>query len=108
MAALDGIGRDHVFKGVFHEIYADEKQAEPGNRFAHRAEMALVAQHPHKHADADQGQGEGLDIEFKPHKRDQPAGHRGADIGAVDHAQRLAQRQHARVDEADHRHRDGR
>ncbi len=91
-----------------HRIDAEKEQAEAGQRQPPAAAARLGPAQAQQHARGDHRQRVGVDVELEPEQRDQPARQRRADVGAEQHPQHLAQREHAGVDEADRRDRDRR
>ena len=86
-----------------HHFHADKQNAEAGNDLSPMACLRIFEKHHKRHTDESKQRRQFTYIE-----RNQLAGNRGADIGAHDDPNGLAQRHHAGVDKAYHHNRRGR
>ena len=87
-------------EGVLEYGQSQEEEAEADEGVSETPNALSQRQQTQRNADSEDGQRECLDFEAKADKANKPAGHRRSDIGAKYHAQRLAKREYARVDEA--------
>ena len=97
-----------VRERLLHEADADEQHAESGQYLTDRWAPALTTAELQCHADADQRQRGRLDLDLQSNQGHQPAGHRGADVGAEQDPQGLAEGQQPGIDETDRGDRDRR
>ena len=90
-----------IRNGVFHGRQADEQEGETDDELA-EALGAVVLRHGHCESQRNERDGKGGNVETESEEGNQPGRCRGADVGAHDHADGVAQGQQARIDHAHH------
>jgi len=106
----EGLGLREGRDGVGHRHHAGEEDAEAHADLARALDTALFDEHDEDDADYQRGGSEGRGLEYLEHdvaaglyvhEADDLRRHRGADVGAHDYADGLAQSEYARGQQAD-------
>ena len=105
-AAGQDVGRHRVLeasKPSLHHLKPDDQQAQPRKSAPDPLPHAL-AQQVQEAGGQKERHSSDIQIQLEADQRDQPSGRRGADIGAIDDAQRLHHRQKPRADKSHGQH----
>ncbi len=102
-AAIAQIGAEacgQPLKCLFEQIQPQKKQAKASQCIAQAFGAYIAGQEANQYAESQYGERQRIDFEAKAQQADQPCRDSGAEIGAKDHANGLAQVEHPGVDKA--------